>query len=205
VEVLKNPYVWVLALGSSFMYVSRYAINSWGIFFLEAQKGYTNIEASSIVSVNAVCGVIGTVLSGFLSDRFFKGKRNIPALFFGLLNALAIALFLYIPKGHPVSDTLCMVFFGLSIGVLICFLGGLMAVDIVPKKAIGAALGIVGVASYIGAGLQDIVSGKLIEAGKSVINGSPVYDFTLTNYFWIGASLISAVITLFVWKANVKE
>lgn len=204
-EVLKNPYVWVLALASSFMYISRYAINSWGIFFLEAQKGYTNIQASSIVSVNAVCGIIGTVLSGLLSDKLFKGKRNIPALIFGLLNALAIALFLYIPKGHPVLDTSCMILFGLSIGVLICYLGGLMAVDIVPKKAIGAALGIVGVASYIGAGLQDIISGKLIESGKTIVNGNVVYDFTITNYFWVGAALVSAIITLFVWKAKVKE
>ena len=52
-----------------------------------------------------------------------------------------------------------MVLFGLSIGVLICFLGGLMATDIAPKKASGAALGIVGIASYIGAGVQDILSG----------------------------------------------
>lgn len=49
-----------------------------------------------------------------------------------------------------------------ALGVLLCFLGGLMAVDIAPRNASGAALGIVGVASYIGAGVQDIVSGVLI-------------------------------------------
>ncbi len=65
-----------------------------------------------------------------------------------------------------------MVIFGVSIGVLICFLGGLMAVDLAPKQAAGAALGVVGVASYIGAGLQDIISGTLIEKGKNIINGT---------------------------------
>ena len=52
-------------------------------------------------------------------------------------------------------DALAMVLFGLGIGVLICFLGGLMAVDIAPCNASGAALGVVGIASYIGAGSQD--------------------------------------------------
>src|SRR5690606_14696517 len=40
-EVLKNPYIWILALSSSLMYISRYAINSWGIFYLENAKGFT--------------------------------------------------------------------------------------------------------------------------------------------------------------------
>lgn len=39
-----------------------------------------------------------------------------------------------------------------------------MAVDVAPKNAAGAALGIVGIASYLGAGIQDIVSGYLIKA-----------------------------------------
>ncbi|WP_353135747.1 hypothetical protein [Pseudopedobacter sp.] len=65
-----------------------------------------------------------------------------------------------------------MVIFGVSIGARICFLGGLMAVDLPPKQAGGAALGVVGVASYIGAGLQDIISGTLIEKGKSLVWGN---------------------------------
>ena len=30
--VLTNPAIWMLALSSAFMYISRYAVNSWGIF-----------------------------------------------------------------------------------------------------------------------------------------------------------------------------
>jgi OPA family sugar phosphate sensor protein UhpC-like MFS transporter len=40
-RVAKNPAVWILALSSACFYVTRYAINSWGIFFLEAEKGYS--------------------------------------------------------------------------------------------------------------------------------------------------------------------
>ena len=77
-----------------------------------------------------------------------------------------------------------------------------MAVDLAPKNAAGAALGVVGVASYIGAGIQDIMSGWLIEGNKHIVNGSEVYDFTYINYFWIGAALLSVILTLCVWKAK---
>ena len=204
-EVLKNPFIWILALSSACMYISRYAINSWGVFFLENEKGYTAIEASSIIGVSSVCGIIGTVLSGILSDKLFKGSRNLPALIFGIGNTLAITLFVFVPKGYFVVDIFSLILFGLSIGALICYLGGLMAVDIAPKKASGAALGVVGIASYIGAGVQDILSGQLIGNSKTMINGMVAYDFSSIRYFWIGAAAMSFMLCACLWKIKKKK
>ena len=203
--VLKNPAIWILALSSAFMYISRYAVNSWGIFYLEAQKGYSTLDASFIISISSVCGIVGTMLSGVVSDKLFKGRRNAPALIFGLTNVLALCLFLLVPGVHFWLDALAMILFGIGIGVLICFLGGLMAVDIAPRNASGAALGVVGIASYVGAGLQDVMSGVLIEGQKTVVNGTDVYDFTYINWFWIGAALISTLLALLVWRAKPME
>ena len=203
-EVLKNPAVWMLALSSAFMYISRYAVNSWGIFFLEAEKGYSNLEASSIISISSVCGIIGTVASGFVSDRFFGGRRNLPAFIFGLMNILGLSLFLFGPEDCFWIDAASMVIFGLAIGALICFLGGLMAVDIVSKKASGAALGVVGIASYVGAALQDLISGFTIQSSKAVADGAATYDFSGVAWFWIGAAVLSVLCALTVWKAKSK-
>ena len=203
--VLKNPAIWILALGSAFMYISRYAVNSWGVFYLEAQKGYTTLDASLIISVSSVCGIVGTVASGIISDKLFRGSRNVPALVCGLMNTVALCLFLLVPGEHFWLDVTAMVLFGLGIGVLICFLGGLMAVDIAPKAAAGAALGVVGIASYIGAGLQDVMNGILIEGHKTVVNGVEVYDFSAVNIFWIGSALLSVVLTALVWNAKRQD
>jgi len=207
--VLKNPSVWILALSSAFMYVSRYAINGWGVFFLQEQKGFSLESATKIISVNALFGIFGTVFSGWFSDKFFKGKRNAPALLFGILNTVSLCLLLF--SGNSIwINMLSMILFGTAIGVLICFLGGLMAVDIVPQNASGAALGIVGIASYIGAGIQDIISGSLIENNKSLVgmvNGVPDYQYNFgpVIWFWISASAISFLLTLFVWKKQEKK
>ena len=203
--VLRNPAIWILALSSAFMYISRYAVHSWGVFYLEAQKGYTTLDASFIISVSSVCGIIGTMFSGVISDKLFGGSRNVPALIFGLMNVVALCLFLLVPGVHFWLDIVAMVLFGSGIGVLLCFLGGLMAVDIAPRNASGAALGIVGIASYIGAGLQDVMSGLLIEGNKRLVDGVEVYDFTYINWFWIGAALMSALLALLVWNAGKKD
>nr|WP_238320936.1 MFS transporter [Tamlana nanhaiensis] len=198
--VLKNPNVWILALASAFMYISRYAVNSWGPYYFETAKGYSLTQANSLVAVSAVCGIIGTASSGFVSDKFFKGRRNAPALIFGLMNVLGLSLFLLGPKNVWWLDAISMVIFGLAIGALICYLGGLMAVDIASKQASGAALGIVGVMSYAAAGIQDIASGYLIESNKSVLNGEVVYNFDSISLFWISAAVISMMLALLTWK-----
>ena len=201
-DVLKNPDIWILAAASCLMYVSRYGIESWGIYYLEVQKSYSTIQASSIVSVSAISGIVGTVVSGLISDRFFNGSRNFPALIAGILNVLSISIFLFYPDGNPWVDTFAMALFGFAIGILITLVGGLMAVDIASKKASGAALGLIGIASYIGAGVQDIISGYLINSNHTVVNGIDQYDFSTIKIFWIGAAFISVILTLFVWNAK---
>lgn len=204
-QVLLTPAVWVLAGASAFMYISRYAINGWGVLFLEEVKGFDSQTAVWIVSINALLGIFGTVLSGWFSDSLFKGDRRVPALIFGVVNTVALLLFVY--GGNALwVNVLAMSLFGVAMGVLICFLGGLMAVDIVPRRATGAALGIVGVASYIAAGLQDVISGWLIESGTTMLaDGSREYDFTLATMFWIAASVVSFLLPLLNWRYGKKD
>ena len=199
---LKNPAIWLIAAASTFMYVARYAINSWGLFYLELGKGYPRVEAGAIISLGAVSGVAGTIASGWVSDRWFAHNRFLPALLAGILNAFSLALFLVVPAGHAWADFACMVGFGVSIGALICYLGGLLAIDSVPKEAAGAALGIVGIASYLGAGAQDAASGYLIEGFKNATGTAARYDFLPASLFWAGASFMSMFITAVIWRLS---
>lgn len=198
--VIKNPGVWILALASAFMYMSRYAINEWGTIFLQEAKGYDLAGAAAIIGVNPIFGIIGTVVSGWLSDVLFKGDRKYPAFVAGILEAIALAIFLF---GGPAKwvNILAMVLFGVAIGVLISFIGGLMAVDLVPRKATGAALGIVGMASYAAAGLQNVVTGLLLD--NHIVegaNGAMVHDFTYVSWFWLGAAIISFMLPVLNWR-----
>ena len=193
--VIRNPGVWILAAASAFMYMSRYAINEWGIIFLQEARGYSLTEAGAIVGINPIFGILGTVFSGWLSDAVFKGDRKYPAFVAGILEAIALVLFLF---GGPQKwvAILSMVLFGIAIGVLISFVGGLMAIDLVPRQATGAALGIVGMASYAAAGLQNVVTGVLLD--NHIVDG--VHDFTYASWFWIGSAVVSFLLPILNWK-----
>ena len=199
--VFKSPAVWILALSSASFYVTRYAINSWGVWFLEAEKGYSLVTAGQIVAANAVAGIFSTFFSGMLSDRFFGGRRNIPALIFGIIFIVGISWFVLGPA-NIYADFAAMALFGLGVGALMVYLGGLMAVDICSKDASGAALGAIGVASYIGAGIQDIISGRLINDTAIVVGDKTIYDFDTAGLMWIGSAVVSLVLALFVWNAK---
>lgn len=197
--ILKHPGIWVIAISSAFIYITKYAIAGWGVLFLQKQHGFSLEDASQIIAFSAIFGVLGTVLAGWLSDAIFKSDRVKPAVLSGILSSLSLFLFLFVGGGF-VLNIFYVSLFSLSVGVLYCIVAGLMAVDIVPRKATGAALGVVGISSYIAAGFQDIISGYLIEGFTVVENGTDVYDFGPVSYFWIAASVISFIVPVLNWK-----
>lgn len=203
--VLKSPIVWVLGLSSACMYMSRYAVNSWAIFYLQEGKGYELVEAASAMAAYPVFGLAGAVFSGVLSDRAFGSRRNVPALLYGLLLTGSLCAFYYIPPGMFLLDTIALGAFGFAAGGLIVFLAGLIAVDLMPIGAAGAVKGVIGLFSYMGAASQDWISGMLIEQTKTVVDGVATYQFDYAFYFWIGASIASLLLALTVWNKEPRE
>ena len=197
--IFRHPGIWVIALSSAFIYITKYAIAGWGVLFLQKERAFSLEQATQIIAFSAVFGVVGTVLAGWLSDRVFRSDRIRPAVLSGAVSFVALALFLFAGGGY-VMNVLYVSVFSLSIGVLYCIVAGLMAVDIVPRKATGAALGIVGISSYVAAGLQDITSGYLIQYNTVRVDGMDVYDFGPVSYFWLAAALVSFILPVLNWK-----
>jgi OPA family sugar phosphate sensor protein UhpC-like MFS transporter len=73
--ILKHPGIWVIAISSAFIYITRYAIAGWGVLFLQKARGFDLADASQVIAFSAISGVLGTVLAGWLSDRVFSGDR----------------------------------------------------------------------------------------------------------------------------------
>ncbi len=203
--VLKSPIVWILGMSSALMYMCRYAIHSWGPFYLQEAKNYTIVESGVIIGANTMVGLVGAVFSGFISDRLFHSRRNVPTLLYGLLLSGSLIMLYLIPPGHRILDTIAIGCFEFSIGGLIVFLAGLIAVDVMPKKAVGAVKGVIGLFSYIGAATQDWISGYMIDAGKTVSNGKTSYNFDLVFIFWISASILSLLLACFAWNVKPRE
>ncbi|MGM9786015.1 MAG: MFS transporter [Candidatus Cryptobacteroides sp.] len=198
-QILRHPGIWIIALSSAFIYITKYAIAGWGVLFLQKARDFSLGEATQIIAFSSAFGVLGTVLAGWLSDTVFSGDRVNPAILSGLVGFLSLVLFLFV-GGSYVLNIFYVSLFSLAVGVLYCIVAGLMAVDIVPRKATGAALGVVGISSYFAAGLQDITSGYLIQYNTTTVSGVDVYDFGPVSWFWLAASLVSFILPVVNWK-----
>ena len=201
--VLRHPGVWVIALSSAFLYITKNAVDSWGVLFLQEARGLSLGQASQALAYSVAFSIVGTLLAGWLSDKVFRGDRIKPALISGIMCTASLVLFLFVGGGFALN-IFYVSLFSFSMGVLYCVVAGLMAVDIVPRKATGAALGVVGISSYIAAGLQDITSGYLIQYNTTTVDiageMTNVYDFGPVSWFWIVASVISYILPILNWK-----
>lgn len=204
-QILKMPSVWILGLSSAAMYMTRYAINSWGILYLQEAKGYTLIESGAILSLNTFAGIIGCVAFGFISDKFFAARRPPVTLIFGIIEILALFVIFFGPSGNVILLTAAFFVYGFTLSGLLAVLGGLFAIDIAPKKAAGAAMGFIGIFSYVGAGLQDQISGFLIDSNSTIIEGTIIYNFNPVIIYWIGSSIISMILAATLWRAKVRD
>ena len=205
--VLKHPAIWIIAVSCAFINLTKYGIMEWGVLYLQGARGYTLEVASWIIGFSAIFAIVGTVGAGWLSDTVFKGDRVKPALISGFISLAALGLFLLVDGDKWVMAVFVSVF-SLAVGVLYCIVSGLMAIDIVPRKATGAALGIVGISSYMTIGIQNIVSGQLIDRFSfetvKVVDGVArtvtEYNFVPVAIFWLSAVLISFLLPVFNWN-----
>ena len=196
--------IWVVALASALMYVTRYAINSWGILYLQEVRNYSLTEAAFFMSINTLAGIFGSIAYGFVSDKFFDARRPPANLIFAVVEVAALVLIFFGPTNELIQ-MLAFALYGATLSGLMASLGGLFAVDIAPKGATGAAMGFVGIFSYLGAAIQENVSASLISNNTIITDGNRIYDFDSAIMFWIGSSIVSLLLAASLWNTKVVK
>jgi len=193
--VFRHPGIWVIAISTAFLYITQHAVSDWGVLFLQKQKDFSLERATQIIGLAEVFGVAGNLAAGWLSDVLFRGNRVRPVVISGILAVLSLAGFLFMDGGFALNMAFVAVF-SCSFSVVFCIVAGLMALDFVPRRATGAALGIVGVSSYAAAGLQSVASGLLIDGFAS----DGLYNFVPVSVFWIAACFLAFSLPVVGWK-----
>ena len=147
--VFRNPVIWFLAIADIFVYIVRFAIFDWGPKFMtQGGQGFTPQQAGIAVAAFEICGIVGMVVSGFVTDKLFKSKGQHVATICMGLTALALLLLWLMPKSWGFIPY-CI---GLGLVGFILYgpqtLAGVVAAGQATKKAASAAVGLVGIVSY---------------------------------------------------------
>jgi OPA family sugar phosphate sensor protein UhpC-like MFS transporter len=172
--------------------------------YLQESRGYSLVEAGGFLMASTLAGVVGCVAYGFISDKVFDARRPPANLLFALIELTGLALIFYGPRDHGWL-TFAFVLYGVGLNGLVTSLGGLFAVDIAPKRVAGAVMGVVGIMSYLGAALQENLSGHLIERGMTVVDGVRSYDFEPAIMLWIGTSVVSMLLVASLWRVRLRD
>ncbi|MBS0378961.1 MAG: MFS transporter [Proteobacteria bacterium] len=146
-SVLNNRYLWAIAIANAFCYFVRYGVENWIPTYLETAKGYSFKESSFAWSLYEWSAIPGTIACGWISDKWFKGRRAPATILFMALTLVAVIVYWFNGKGPLWIDYAALI----AIGFLIygpIMLIGLQSLDLVTKKAAGTAAGFTGFFGY---------------------------------------------------------
>ncbi len=188
--VFNNRFLWILAFANVLVYMVRYGVLNWAPTYLTEVKGYTiaNSGWQSILYESA--GIPGMLLTGWVSDRFFRGRRSPVMVICMVVVTGALMLYWLNPKGNYWLDSLALFLIGFLIYGPVMLIG-VSAVDLVPKKAAGTAGGFTGLFGYIGGIIAEAGIGRI--AQHSWDNGFIVL---------IVAAVISVALLSLTWNVH---
>lgn len=146
--VLPNRFLWAIAVANAFAYFVRYGVVNWIPTYLETAKGFSFQESSTAWALYEYAAIPGTIACGWLSDRWFKGRRAPMTMIFMALTLGAVVVYWLNLHGPLWIDYVAL----FSIGFLVygpIMMIGLHSLDLVPKKAAGTAAGLTGLFGYV--------------------------------------------------------
>ena len=193
--IFKNKLLWFIAVANAFVYLVRYGVLDWAPTYLTEAKQFSMEETGWAYFVYEWAGIPGTLVAGYMSDRWFKGKRAPVSIIYMVLVLIFVIIYWQNPVGHPMIDSLSLI----AIGFLIygpVMLIGVHALDLVPKKAAGTAAGFTGLFGYLGGALfANIAMGYIVDT----------YNWAGGFITLIFACVISIILIGFVWYEEGKH
>eukprot|EP00198_Chlamydomonas_reinhardtii_P009859 XP_001699196.1 hexose-phosphate transporter, minor isoform [Chlamydomonas reinhardtii] len=160
-SVLKNPFIWGMALTYFFIYVVRQGVTSWFVFYLIKEKGIEDAAQAAVrVSGLELGGLVGSLIAGRLSDALIRnsngkggnvGKRVTVVMWYTVGIAAALLSFQALPSAVPAAIQWFNVF---MIGFFLYgpqMLIGLCGAELVGPDSVGASEGFLGWIAYLGA------------------------------------------------------
>lgn len=161
-HILRNRTIWLLSIANFFVYLVRYGAMDWAPTYLVEVKGSSIANASFKTSLLEFLGIAGSLLAGWVSDRFFPRNRSlINVLYMGLLT-FAVLGFWLAPPQSPILDAALLG----AVGFLVYgpqMMVGVCAAEAAGKQAAGTANGMTGLFGYLGSILSGIGTGYAVE------------------------------------------
>ena len=189
--IFKNPSMWIVCLANLFVYVIRYSVLDWGTTFLIESKGSDITQAARIVGGYELAGLAGMLIGGWAMDNLFKGYGGRTCAIYMCLCSVFIFLFWRLPIQSVFFNGLLIWGAGFMIYGPQCLVA-VIAVNMVPKQAGAAAVGLTGLFGY----MSTVISGWGL--GAIVDN----FGWDVGFLMLVVAALAAMVCFILLWNSN---
>ena len=164
--VYKNPIVWILSIANFFVYVVRFSVLDWGPKFLTEACNMSYDQAGIAVSAFEIMAIVGTLVAGWVTDKFFAGRAHRTCLWCMVGAGLSMGAFylFYLNLGMVPGAVLIAIlamagFFIYGPQALV----GIAVTNQATKKAAGTANGLVGIFGYLSTAVSGVGIGWLAD------------------------------------------
>jgi OPA family glycerol-3-phosphate transporter-like MFS transporter len=159
-------------------------------------KGATLQGGGLSTAVLEIGGIPSTIALGWLSDKL-GGRRGMVASLCMIPIVAAFTVILYTPRGYLWLDMTMLFLVGFFIYPVINLIT-VAALDIVSKKAIGAAAGFIGFVGYIGRTVQEKGFGWTVDTYTASHGRNYAWDLVI--YSILACGVISGLLLACTWK-----
>jgi OPA family glycerol-3-phosphate transporter-like MFS transporter len=179
-RIFTHPLVWFYACAYACTGAVRTSSDQLAIMYFQEQLHMdmkTNIPGivAWTLAIMPMAAVAGSLASGWISDRFFKGHRSPVAMSLYFLEALVISFSAVLLLKGLVGPTPAGILIGCGILIMIALtansthsiVGAAAPMDIGGKKMAGFAAGVIDSFQYYGGALSLFVTGRVIDATKA--------------------------------------
>ena len=163
-KVYRNRLIWILAIANFFVYIVRFSVLDWGPKFLTEARDMSYSYAGWTVAIFEIFGIIGMLVAGWATDRFFKGRAHRTCVFCMLGTAVFMTVFYLLPNDvHPLVLICVLAMAGFGIYGPQALIG-IAAAKQATKKAAATANGLTGIFGYLSVFVSGLGVGMLVDA-----------------------------------------
>jgi sugar phosphate permease len=168
-ELLKSRSVWALFFTALAGNITMYGWLNWLPSYLMKVKGLDLKGMALAASLPFAFGAVGCMTSGWVSDRWFRGRRKVLVLGCQLLGGLALFGFTQVADatGFMVMQCIAGLLLFMAVGAIWA-----MPMVLLPPKLMGSGSGFINMGGQIGGFLTNIIIGYVITwSGNSYAAG----------------------------------
>ncbi len=193
---LTNRDLWLLAVALGLLNACRYGYLDWGISLINEVQGGSVGKSAIKFAILPAGGILGSLGAGWLTDRWFGGRR--APVICGMLVALALLTLLFktVVTSGTTATVVVLFFIGVTIYGPQVLLVGTAPTDLAKSGAVASAVGFVNFMGYMGASAGDWFTANVADSERG---WDGVY------WLWASWALVAAGCVAMLWNRRAPE